>query len=354
MVTNQKDYKNAKRKPYICHDPVVGYRYIPDTKMDLKAPDGSKYVLKINSMGIRSDKQYSAKKPQNTFRILVLGDSMVAGQYVENKDRFTERLEGIFEGTEFINLGLEGTGTDQQFLIFKHYASLLEYDAILLCPFIENIRRNVVRYRLTVDLKSDRWILSPKPQLKKKQDGTWGWVGIPVPEKRPFYDEAQPSTLKDTDFGGSEVTYKLKDAFKAALSRALEKTHTKGLLYSLIKHEPYGEYKDSLSMGWQTMKAILAEFKKLAGDKQFIIAPVPTYSYLRYNLADMYKRRFREECENFLDILPHLKTLSRNDQKRCFISKDCHFSTFGHQETAKAIAKELKKLTILTAKGKNR
>ena len=67
---------------------------------------------------------------------------------------------------------------NQQFLMFKKYASPFEYDAVLLCPFVENIRRNMARYRLTVDLDSSRWILTPKPRLEEKPDGTWGWTGI--------------------------------------------------------------------------------------------------------------------------------------------------------------------------------
>ncbi|MGB2705975.1 MAG: SGNH/GDSL hydrolase family protein [Candidatus Omnitrophota bacterium] len=339
--------KETKRKPYVTYDPIIGYRYIPNTEMQLTSPDGRKYTVKINSMGIRSDKEYSVKKPDNIFRVLVFGDSLTAGQYVNNEERFTERLEEMFPDTEFVNFGLEGTGTDQQFLIFREYASVFEYDAVLLCPFVENIRRNTARYRLTVDLKSERWILTPKPRLEQKPDKTWGWTGIPVPRKRPFYDEASPDILKDTDFGGSDMNRKFSDTLKAALSRILEKTNTKGFLYSLIKYEPYGEYRDPSSGAWQNMKTILAEFTKLVNDKKFIVAPLVPYSFLRYNLASTYRVRFSEENPYFFDILPYLKDLSPENCKRCFIPDDCHFSSFGHERVAKALADEFRRRKIL-------
>ena len=153
--------------------------------------------------------------------------------------------------------------------------------------------------------------------------------------------------LRDTDFGGSNVSYRFKDSVKAAISKTIEKTHTKELVYALIKHEPYPDYSNPRSTGWKTMKAILCEFKKLAAEKPFIIAPLVSYSYLRYSLANTYKMRFSEECDYFFDILPYLKTLSRENSKKCFIEGDCHYSIFGHHELAKAFLKECNKAGIL-------
>lgn len=341
------DNAKVRSKPYIQYDPTIGYRYIPNAEMELASPDGSNYVIRINSAGIRSDREYSEKKPNGVFRVLVFGDSMAAGQHVNNNERFTERLEMLLPNTEFINFGLEGTGTDQQFLIFRQYASMFEYDAVLLCPFVENIRRNMVRYRLSVDLKSERWILTPKPRFEQNPDGSWNWTGIPVSKHRIFHDEATPDILKDTDFGGSDVSRGIKNKLRAAVNRFFERTKIKGCLYSMIEYEPYGEYKDPSSQSWRTMTAILAEFKKITKEKKFIIAPLVYSSYVKYNLANAYKNRFSEECCYFLDILPQLKDLSPEDQENCFISNDCHFSPFGHQKIALAIMDGFERSGIL-------
>lgn len=347
MVKAFANQEETKRKPYVIYDEVIGYRYIPDTRMLLTSPDNRQYTVRINSMGIRSDREYPAVKQSDVLRVLVFGDSMTAGQFVDNKDRFTEKLEELLPGAEFINFGLEGSGTDQQFLLFRKYASLFEYDAVLLCPFVENIRRNIVRYRLTVDLESGQWVLTPKPRFEKKEDGTWRWTGIPVSKERPLYNEAGPDKLKDTDFGGSSVSHGLKDAVKARLSRLLEKTNTKSTVYSIFNYEPYGEYKNPASQPWQSTKAILGEFRKLAGKRKFIIAPIAPHSFLKYNFANTYKMRFSEECGYFLDTLPYLKKLSLEDRNRCFISDDCHLSCFGHLKIAEALAREFERLEIL-------
>jgi hypothetical protein len=153
--------------------------------------------------------------------------------------------------------------------------------------------------------------------------------------------------LKDTDFGGSDVNCGMKNNAKASISRFLEKTKTKGFIYSLIKYEPYQEYKNLYGKPWRTMKAILSEFSKLAVGKKFIIAPITPYSFLKYNLANAYKLRFASECRYFFDILPYLKGLSAEEKKNVFISDDCHFSAFGHKKVAAAFAGELTRSGIL-------
>src|SRR6187200_1032803 len=98
----------ADTKPYVEPDPLIGYRYIPGMRMDLPRPGGGNYELAVNGDGIRSDREYSVEKPQGITRIVVLGDSMAAGQFISNNQRFSELLERGRRGLEVINLALEG------------------------------------------------------------------------------------------------------------------------------------------------------------------------------------------------------------------------------------------------------
>src|SRR6476619_3896087 len=109
----------ADTKPYVEPDPVIGYRYIPGTRMTLPRPGGGRYEIAVNADGIRGDRDYSAGKPVNATRIIVLGDSMAAGQFVSNSQRFSELMERRRADVEVINLALEGSGTDQQVLLYE-------------------------------------------------------------------------------------------------------------------------------------------------------------------------------------------------------------------------------------------
>ena len=41
-------------KSYVEHDPLIGYRYIPNVNMTLPRPGGGTYHFQTNSQGIRS------------------------------------------------------------------------------------------------------------------------------------------------------------------------------------------------------------------------------------------------------------------------------------------------------------
>jgi len=339
--------EDIEKKPYVEYDPQIGHRYITDSRLDLIAPDGRKYNVRINSIGLRSDREYEPRKPSGIRRILVFGDSMAAGQYVSNGDHFTTILESNHDGVEIVNCGLEGTGTDQQLLRFIHYSSILEYDAVLLCPYLQNIVRNRALYRLSVDLKTRRWVLTPKPRFSKMEDGSWRWEGRPVPDERPFYEDATSDMLSNTDFGGSAISSGIRSRIKAMLNKILEATYLKGLLYGLHKHEPYPDYTDKQSLGWQTMGALLREFRAIASGRPFIVAPITPITYLKYSMAGSYRDRFREECQYFANLLPYLKKLSKTQQEDCFIPGDSHFSVFGHTQVAKALECQLKHFAML-------
>ena len=66
-------------------DDIIGAVFRPgDSGWYSAAPDGLRHKVIINSKGLR-DKEYSYSKPDGTFRILILGDSMTAGLAVPRK-----------------------------------------------------------------------------------------------------------------------------------------------------------------------------------------------------------------------------------------------------------------------------
>ena len=88
------------------------------------------------------------KKPEGKYRIILFGDSFTAGDAVSNQQRYGDMLEQRFPALQVLNFGLSGTGTDQQYLVFQEYAKDIDYDLLMICPLVENIRRVAARYRL--------------------------------------------------------------------------------------------------------------------------------------------------------------------------------------------------------------
>ena len=177
------------------HDPRIGYSYRPGASMTLPTPDGRAYRVRINGQGIRSDRDFTTDVPPGKFRIAALGDSLTAGLFCENRERFTERLEAERDDLEVINFALEGTGTDQQLLIFEDQMLRFDFDLMLFCPYVENIRRNLLDYRLAIDPNSTDRMLVPKPRFELV-DGRLELRNVPVPDERLPLEQAGGDRLE--------------------------------------------------------------------------------------------------------------------------------------------------------------
>lgn len=91
-----------------------------------------------NSFGMR-DKEYSLKKPDDVFRVAVIGDSLTAGRGVKAESLFHSLLEERTNGLpnsalqfEFLNFAVEGYDLRQYAAVLMHKAKLFSPDLILI------------------------------------------------------------------------------------------------------------------------------------------------------------------------------------------------------------------------------
>lgn len=128
-------------------DPITGWALRPYAE-GWHVSEGHAYV-RINSDGMH-DREYEPTKPAGTYRLAVLGDSMIAAVQVEREQhlgRFMERvltqcgLPGV-DRVEVMNFGVPGFGTAQELLTLRH--KVLEYDpdAVLLTIYTYNDIQN--------------------------------------------------------------------------------------------------------------------------------------------------------------------------------------------------------------------
>lgn len=91
---------------------------------------GYEIDYRINSQGLRNrETQY--KKPQGTFRIVLVGDSRTFGWGVPIEKHFSTLLEGYFQDVEVINMGVSGFGVDQELLYLTSEGFRYEPDLVL-------------------------------------------------------------------------------------------------------------------------------------------------------------------------------------------------------------------------------
>ena len=147
------------------YHPVLGYRFIPGLKTRVPH-EGGGYLVQVNGSGFRCRHEVTREKPQGTRRILLFGDSHTAGDGVSNGKRFGDVLETLLPGSvQVLNFGLPGTGTDQQYLVWREFAAGIEHDLLLLVVQVENIQRVAAHYRYYSD-EQGRRVLYAKPYFE--------------------------------------------------------------------------------------------------------------------------------------------------------------------------------------------
>jgi hypothetical protein len=121
--------------------PIFIYNDSSDIKYYLKPNSSAENYYYINSFGFR-DNQYTKEKPQNTSRIIFLGDSVVFGSHSKINQTFVKILEkrlNTYYGQkiEVWNAGLAGYNTVQEEILLKERILQFNPDIVLL-GFIMN------------------------------------------------------------------------------------------------------------------------------------------------------------------------------------------------------------------------
>ena len=106
---------------------------------------GITYQIQTNEKHLRRAKNLPYEKPENTFRILCLGDSILFGYGTNNEEIFTYYLEKIlnkkFRGTTFevINAAAPGWGLLEYYLFLKNEGYKYSPDLIITTTFIDDV-----------------------------------------------------------------------------------------------------------------------------------------------------------------------------------------------------------------------
>ncbi|HTI18561.1 MAG TPA: SGNH/GDSL hydrolase family protein [Trinickia sp.] len=310
------------------YDERLGYRFAPSLRVRIPH-EGGGYLVKTNRDGFRSDHAFTLKRNRGQ-RLLLFGDSYTAGDGVSNGKRYSDILEQCLEDTEILNFGLSGSGTDQQYLVYRQYADMLEYDAVVIGVLVENIRRNTVVYREWSG-RSGGSICVPKPWFELSSNGELTLNGVPV---RPPYEMPQDLNARSA-----------KEAVMRSARRMINSLgpNFKDWFQRVTRFQPLPEYNSADDYGWRLMRAILTKW--VAEIRvPLVIAVIPVYQYVEETAAYKNVRaRFDElaRASGALvyhvvdDMLPYPREVRRSFRFR----GDCHFTPLGHKVVGEAMAK---------------
>lgn len=128
---------------------VYGWVGKPYTEETFEAEAGHRSYARLNSQGLR-DREYTFEKPPDTFRILILGDSLLVGDEVNLQNSAQYLLEESLNGDpalqgrrfEVVNGSFRGWGTGQELLFFRHDGYKYNPDLVLLAFYFGNDFQN--------------------------------------------------------------------------------------------------------------------------------------------------------------------------------------------------------------------
>ena len=356
------DIVDKTHRQIFCYNKDIGHLFVPNLNARIMNEKGG-YFVKTNSFGFRSNLEFKKKK-NNKPRILFFGDSNTAADGVSNNERFSE-LVGEYFGAEVYNFGLSGSGTDQQYLIWKNYAQNIEADLIVLGVLVENIERNRVAYRESINPFTKKNVLIPKPYFQINENKL-NLKNHPVSRTIPNLQDVDPQMVQWVIPKGQEMIYKavnlwrkskiikpINDNFRPFLDRFRS---------FLIKtaYQPYKDYNKSNSKGYLLMKRILSEFINSVHPIPVIILPIPTYHYYADGAKPIYKNFFNnfhnpKKNIHVLDLLKEIKFLDyKKRQSLCFEEDKGHFCQLGHKVISNYLTKEISNRKILTVKKINK
>jgi hypothetical protein len=131
-------YRTSDRLPYELKPNYRGDSYIDEA-------GGFFYQVEINSHGFRGA-EFSIEKPENTYRIMIVGDSFTFGYGVDEGQQYPALLESCLnresDGSvtyQVINAGFASSFSPDSFYVFLRYiAPAYQPDMIIEAYFIQN------------------------------------------------------------------------------------------------------------------------------------------------------------------------------------------------------------------------
>ncbi len=179
-------YVSPERERFWKYDSLLGWAHQPGQEGIFETPQ-FRTIVRINQKGLR-DRDHSYERPNDTRRILVIGDSFAWGYGVEESERFSQVLETSL-GVEVINAGVSGYSTDQELLWFRGEGVKYETDLVIVVFAGNDVGENYQQLVYTIYYK---------PQFVR-EEGHLVLTGYPVPrtslQGKLIYSLSQRSAL---------------------------------------------------------------------------------------------------------------------------------------------------------------
>ena len=300
VIIFQIDIPNTKEE-YV-ESPERAKRFDPELGWSLK-PNFTRDDVTINNMGLRSSIDNITEECKSKKLVIILGDSMVYGPGERQQNIFSEVLNRKFSGFCFINTGVEGYSTAQEYLYLERNIDFFKPAIILLFYTQAN----------------DMWMNGRRFQFNPYFDTINDKLVYHPPTRRrsvPLYEHSYMFKLINNKFlKGRDILY---------VFNRLE------FLFRREKSQP-----------WVVTRMLLHEIGNLSRKykTQLFIIDIPTMNQLSGYTKDFKRQQMLEQASieegfiyyNLIDFYPE-------NYKTLFIHNDSHWNRHGHDFIANFVA----------------
>jgi lysophospholipase L1-like esterase len=321
--------------------------------------------------------------------VFVSGDSFTEGPGVQDGERFTDLLEGMFHSSDtsvsFINGGLSGTGPLKYGKLFLEVGVKYNPDALLICVFVNDIANT------PENLSTKPFIAqTARPGLKEVAHALWPRL---YSQLEFFYSQHEYRNQTKTSDFITTISKKARKRnipqsqikqWKESLPQELVNATNKGQFSGAIlsKGLLYPEYwSDSIDISskraqnkWKSMTMILSEILNFAKKSEIETAVILIPSPFQYDPklhsqtnpwiitgSEIRAEWLIEETEiqsrmrlwalsenvSFLDLTPAFREAAKSHRNLNY-ELDGHWNPWGHQVAANAIGSWLTERQIFS------
>ena len=266
------------------------------------------HQIQFNHKGMY-DTDHALEKPDNTFRILWIGDSFAQALQVDETETAHQLLENLLneklgneqQQFEIISIGVSGWGTGQELNYYREQGRRYQADLVLLLFFIGNdVNNNLPGYALTIDGFN---CFTPYYPVCDGTLDTEAWSFIPG--LAPAWDDCNP-TRKWFSKGASLIQ---RNSYLFARIEPLLLSWQKRRMYGKDFGLPYAalylsDEEPEVSYGWQVTEGLLEQFNHdvHADGADFAVAMAGPHEVMKLSrLTETQRQSFYESAPIFLD-----------------------------------------------------
>jgi lysophospholipase L1-like esterase len=338
-----EDYKKAEPPKFIWPGQVGNVKefYVESTRNHLKF----------------HDTEHSFEKPEDTFRIIILGDSMVEAMQVPLEKAFHKVLESRLKEkmeipVEVISFGRSGSGAVQNYVFLKTYG--IKYDPDL-----------VIMQFLSNDLIDD------SPAMRKEYREQMRRRGKYVLALSEIY--SRYLLLKWSRFN-QILALKMARLYQSHQSSKYSSYDKYGFIYlnALVFAD---EFSEMWEKPWRRTKRYILNVQDLCRESGAEMILVSFAEFWRLGKIPEIERKMKamnresmkyqwdfsktdsillDFCSKnnirFLSLLPIFRKEYQQKRKRLHYSYDMHLNEYGHEVAAEAVFDYLKKKSLLHKK----